>query len=449
MQVSIQTTSGLERRLTIGVPAERVDSEVSARLKKASGNVRLDGFRPGKVPMKVLRQRFGAGIRQEVLGEVMSQSFGEAVVQENIKPAGQPEIEPKTIEEGKDLEYIATFEVFPEVEVKDFSSVEVEKLTAEVADSDVDNMIETFRKQQATWEVVERAAAKEDQVNIDYAGTKDGEAFEGGSAEGSDLILGSGSMIPGFEDGIVGMKAGEEKVVAVTFPEDYHSEELKGAAVEFKIKVNAVKEQKLAELNEELFSKYGVSEGGEEKFRADVKENMARELTNAAKAKVKNQVMDGIIALYPDMQVPKALAKQEVGVLRSQMMQQFGGMQQNQSLDLESLLPDDMFNEQAERRVRLGLILNEVISAEGIKADAEKVKETIEGFAATYEDPQEVINYYYSNQQQLQQVESMVIEDMVVDHILSKAKVTEKASSYDEVLAPEAPPEAADDGDAE
>lgn len=448
MQVSIQTTSGLERRLTIGVPAERVDSEVSARLKKASANVRLDGFRPGKVPMRVLKQRFGAGIRQEVLGEVMSQSFGEAVVQENIKPAGQPQIEPKTIEEGKDLEYIATFEVFPEVEVKDFSSLEIEKLSAEVADSDVDNMIDTFRKQQATWESVDRAAANEDQVNIDYAGTKDGEAFEGGSAEGSDLVLGSGSMIPGFEDGIVGMKAGEEKVVALTFPEDYHSEELKGAAVEFNIKVNAVKEQKLAELNEELFAKYGVADGGEDKFRADVKENMARELANAAKAKVKNQVMDGIIALYPDMQIPQALAKQEIGVLRSQMMQQFGGMEQNQSLDLESLLPDDMFNDQAERRVRLGLILNEVITAEGIKADADKVKETIEGLAATYEDPQEVINFYYGNQQQLQQVESMVVEDMVVDHILDKAKVTEKTSTYDEVLAPEAPPEAGD-GDAE
>lgn len=448
MQVSIQTTSGLERRLTIGVPAERVDSEVSARLKKASGNVRLDGFRPGKVPMRVLKQRFGDGIRQEVLGEVMSQSFSEAVVQENIKPAGQPQIEPKTIEEGKDLEYIATFEVFPDVEVKDFSSVEIEKLTAEVADSDVDNMIDTFRKQQATWEAVERAAANEDQVNIDYAGTKDGEAFEGGSAEASDLVLGSGSMVPGFEDGIVGMKAGEEKVIAVTFPEDYHSEDLKGAAVEFKIKVNSVNEQKLAELNEELFAKYGVSDGGEDKFRTDVKENMARELANAAKAKVKNQVMDGILALYPDMQIPQALAKQEIGVLRGQMMQQFGGMEQNQSLDLESLLPDDMFNDQAERRVRLGLVLNEVITAEGIKADADKVKETIEGFAATYEDPQEVINFYYGNQQQLQQVESMVIEDMVVDHILAKAKVSEKASSYDEVLAPEAPPEA-DAGDAE
>lgn len=449
MQVSIQTTSGLERRLTIGVPAERVDSEVSARLKKASGNVRLDGFRPGRVPMKVLKQRFGAGIRQEVLGEVMSQSFSEAVVQEDIKPAGQPQIEPKTVEEGKDLEYVATFEVFPEIEVQDFSSVEIEKLTAEVAGSDVDNMIDTFRKQQATWETVDRAAANEDQVNIDYAGTKDGEAFDGGSAEASDLVLGSGSMIPGFEDGIVGMKAGEEKVIAVTFPEDYHSEDLKGAAVEFKVKVNSVSEQKLAELNEELFAKYGVADGDEEKFRADVKENMARELANAAKAKVKNQVMDGILALYPDMQIPQALAKQEIGVLRSQMMQQFGGMGQNQSLDLESLLPDDMFNDQAERRVRLGLILNEVITAEGIKADADKVKETIEGLAATYEDPQEVINFYYGNQQQLQQVESMVIEDMVVDHILAKAKVTEKASTYDEVLAPEAPPEEADAGDAE
>jgi trigger factor len=440
MQVSIQTTSGLERRLTIAVPAERIDSEVEARLRKAAGNVRLDGFRPGKVPFKVLKQRFGLGVRQEVLGEVMSRSFGEAIDQEKLKPAGQPEIEPKSVEEGKDLEYIATFEVFPEVELKDFSAVEVVKPVAQVADSDVDNMIETFRKQQATWEVVERGAAEGDKVNIDYVGTKDGEAFEGGSAEATDLELGSGRMIPGFEDGIVGMKAGEEKVVALTFPEEYHAEALKGAAVEFKIKVNAVREQKLAELNDELFEKYGVTEGGEDKFRAEVKENMARELSNATKAKVKNQVMDSILALYPELLVPKALAKQEIKVLRSQMMQQFGGLN-GQSLDLEALLPDDMFAEQADRRVRLGLVLNELITKEGIKANADKVKETIEGFASTYEDPQEVINFYYSNQQQLQQVESMVIEDAVVEHVLSKAKVSEKESSYDEVLAPEPPAE--------
>lgn len=442
MQVSIQTTSGLERRLTIGVPAERVDSEVNTRLQKASKTVRLDGFRPGKVPMKVVRQRFGAGVRQEVLGEVMSQSFGEAVAQEKLKPAGQPQIEPKTVEEGKDLEYIATFEIFPEVELKEMAGLEVEKLKADVADADVDKMIETLRTQQSSWNAVERAAAAGDQVNIDYLGTKDGEAFEGGTAEGSDLELGSGSMIAGFEDGVVGLKAGEEKVLALTFPEDYHADELKGAAVEFKVTVNTVNERVLAALDDELFSKYGVSDGGEEKFRADVRENMTRELDNAAKAKIKNQVMDGLLELHDEVQVPKALAAQEIQVLRSQMMQQFGGAPEG--MDLASLLPDDMFTEQADRRVKLGLILNELIAAEGIKADADKVKETIEGFAATYEDPQEVVNFYYGNQQQLQQVESMVIEDTVVDHILNKARISEKDSSYDEVLAPEPPPEASD-----
>ena len=211
MQVSIETTSGLERRLTVGVPAERVDSEVVVRLKKAAKNVRLPGFRPGKVPMKVMQQRFGAGVRQEVLGEVMSQTFQEAVVQEKLRPAGQPSIEPKSLEAGKDLEYIATFEVFPEVEVVEMSGFDVERPVAEVTEEDVDNIIEVFRKQQGSWEEADRAAAEGDKVNINYVGTKDGEEFEGGSAENSDLELGSGRMISGFEDGIAGMKAGTKK----------------------------------------------------------------------------------------------------------------------------------------------------------------------------------------------------------------------------------------------
>ncbi|MCB1710664.1 MAG: trigger factor, partial [Halioglobus sp.] len=229
MQVSIETTSGLERRLTVGVPAERIESEVNNRLQKAAGNVRLAGFRPGKVPMKVMRQRFGAGVRQEVLGEVMSRSFQEAVIQEKLRPAGQPSIEPKNLEEGKDLEYVATFEVFPEVEIVEIKGLEVEKPVAQVTDADVDNIIDVFRKQQGKWTVVERAAAAGDKVNIDYVGTRDGAAFDGGSASGSDLELGSGRMIPGFEEGVAGMVAGEEKTLQLSFPEDYHNEELKGA----------------------------------------------------------------------------------------------------------------------------------------------------------------------------------------------------------------------------
>ncbi len=445
MQVSIETTSGLERRLTVGIPAAQVEDEVEKRLKQAAKTVRLNGFRKGKVPLKVVKQRFGAGVRQEVLGEVMNRSFYEAIQQEDVKPAGQPSIEPKELAEGKDVEFVATFEVYPEVELGSFEGYEITKLNAEVADTDIDNMIETLRKQQAAWKEVEREAVEGDQVNIDYVGTKDGEEFEGGKAEGQDLVLGSKSMIPGFEDGVVGMKAGEEKTLSLTFPEDYHAEALKGAAVEFAVKVNSVSEQELAELNDEFFAKYGVEEGGEEKFRAEVKSNMERELKNAAKTKIKNQVMDALISAH-ELELPSALVAGEIDALRNQMMQQFGGMQQN--FDVKSLLPDDMFKEQAERRVALGLIVGEVVKSAAIKADGDRVREMIEEMASTYQEPEEVVNYYYNNQQLLASVESAVLEDQVVEHILSVAKVTEKDSNYEEVIKP-AEPEAAAEDDAE
>ncbi|MAT91053.1 MAG: trigger factor [Halioglobus sp.] len=434
MQVSIETTSGLERRLTVGVPAERVDVEVDNRLQKAARNVRLPGFRPGKVPMKVMRQRFGAGVRQEVLGEVVNQSFQEAVVQEQLRPAGQPSIEPRTMDPGKDLEYVATFEVFPEVELAELAGFEVEQLVAEVSDEDVDGIIEVFRKQQGDWETVERAAAEGDKVNIDYAGTRDGEPFEGGSAQGSDLELGSGRMIPGFEDGIIGMQAGEEKTLQLSFPEDYHSEELAGAAVEFKVTLNAVQEMVPAALDEELFAKYGVEEGGLEQFRQEVADNMRRELKNAIEAKVKQQVMDALLAAHDSLEVPRALVQQEIGAMRNQMFQQFGGAG-GQDLDLQSLLPDDMFQDNAERRVKLGLVMAEFIGKRELKADAERVRAAIEEMAATYQDPQEVIDYYYGNQQQLAAVESKVLEDQVVENLLQDAKIAERKVSYQEAIA--------------
>ena len=434
MQVSIETTSGLERRLTVGVPAERVDAEVNTRLQKASRNVRLDGFRPGKVPMKVIRQRFGAGVRQEVLGEVMSQSFQEAVIQEKLRPAGQPSIEPKNLEAGKDLEYIATFEVFPEVDVADMSGFDVEKVVATVEDGDIDNIIEVFRKEQGSWDVVERAAADGDTVNVDYVGTKDGEEFTGGSAEGSDLELGSGRMIEGFEAGIAGMKAGEDKTLSLSFPDDYHNEDLKGAAVEFKVTLNAVKEKVLAELDAELFTKYGVEDGDLAKFREEIGENMARELKNAITANLKQQVMDAVIKAHESLEIPRALLQQEIGAMRQQMMQQFGGMG-NQDLDLESLLPEEMFKDKAEPRVKLGLILSEMINKDKLQADPEKVRATIEEMASTYQDPEEVINYYYSNQEQLSSVESKVLEDQVVEKLLENANIKESECSYQEAIS--------------
>jgi len=433
MQVSIETTSGLERRLTVGVPAERVESEVNVRLQKAAGNVRLDGFRPGKVPMKVIRQRFGAGVRQEVLGEVMSQSFQEAVMQEKLRPAGQPSIEPKSMEAGKDLEYIATFEVFPDVEIADMSGFDVEKAVASVEEKDIDTIIEVFRKEQGSWEDVERAAAEGDTVNIDYVGTKDGEAFEGGTAEASDLELGSGKMIEGFETGVIGMSAGEEKTLSLSFPEDYHNEDLKGAAVEFKVTLNTVKELVLAALDAELFAKYGVEDGEEDKFREEIGQNMGRELKNAIQANVKQQVMDAVLAAHESLEIPQALVKQEIGAMRQQMFQQFGGMG-NQDMDLESLLPEEMFQDKALPRVKLGLILAEMISKEQIKADPEKVRSTIEELASTYQDPEEVINYYYSNQEQLSSVESKVLEDTVVEKLLEGANIKEMECSYQEAI---------------
>jgi trigger factor len=434
MQVFIETTSGLERRLTVGVPAERVENEVNNRLQKAAKNVRLDGFRPGKVPMRVIKQRYGAGVRQEVLGEVMSQSFYEAVTQENLRPAGQPSIEPKVLEEGKDLEFVATFEIFPEIKLADMAGFEVERPSAEVNDADIDDMIEIFRKQQGSQEVVDRAAAEGDHVKLDYAGTRDGEAFEGGSAEDSDLELGSGGMIPGFEDGIVGMAAGDEKTLALSFPEDYHNEELKGAAVEFSITLHSVSEQVAAPMDDELFQKYGVEEGGEEQFRKEIAENMQRELATAVKNRVKRQVMDAIISANESQEVPKALIDQEIGTMRKQMFQQFGGAG-TENMDLESLLPAEMFQEQAEHRVKLGLLLNEYITSAGMKADADKVRESIEEIASTYQDPTEVVEWYYSNQEQLSGVESMVLEDQAVQQLLEQAKITDEACTYQEAIA--------------
>lgn len=431
MQVSLETTSGLERRLTIGVPAEQVENEVENRLKQAARNVTLKGFRKGKVPLSEVKKRFGAGIRQEVVGDVISRSFYAAVQKENLKPAGQPSIQPKQLSAGKDLEYVAVFEVYPSVQLSDVSAYEISRPKAEVVDADVDNMIEVLRKHQASWSPVDRAAEDGDQVDINFLGTKDGVEFAGGKADNHKLVLGSKSMIPGFEEGIVGMKAGEQKVISVTFPADYHSEELKGAAVEFSITVNSVSGAVLPELNKEFFQKYGIEKGGEKQFRKEVKANMERELNNALKSKVKNQVMDALIASHTT-DVPKALVASEIQVLRNQMMQRFGGQKQN--FDVKSLLPDTMFQEEAQRRVTLGLIVGEIVKSAKLKADAKRVKAMIEEIASTYQEPAEVIEYYNSNQELLAGVESAVLEDQVVDYVLSKAKVTDVDTNYDEVI---------------
>lgn len=433
MQVSVETTTGLERRVTVGIPAEVVDQEVEKRLKEAAKTVRINGFRKGKVPMKVVRSRFGLGVRQEVLGDTINRSFYDAVQKESLKPAGQPAIDAKQIEEGKDIEYVATFEVYPEISVTGLDGVEIKKFVSEIADKDVDNMIEVLRKSQATWKDVKRKSKKTDRVTIDFAGTKGGEAFDGGTAEGHQLVLGSDTMIPGFEKGIIGMKAGEEKVLELTFPEDYASEELRGADVEFNITVHGVSGQILPELDESFFEKYGVAGGDEESFRADVKENMEKEKLKAVKSKLKDQVMDALIAAN-DVDVPKALVANEINTMRGQMLQQYGDAVKD--MDMSSILPDDMFREQAERRTKLGLLLSEVVSSEKITADKDAVKALVEEQAASYEDPEAVVNYYYGNEQMLAGIEAVALEDQVVDFLVGGATVVEEAISYDEIIKP-------------
>lgn len=432
MQVSLETTQGLERKMTIAVPSEKVDSAVNARLQEAAGTVNLKGFRKGKVPFKVVKSRFGKSVRQDVIGEVINQSYFDALTQEQVKPAGQPTIEPGNLEEGADLTFTATFEVYPDVTLPDFSKLEVERLGADIGDSDIDEMIETLRQQRQTWEVVDRAAANKDRVNMDYTGKLDGEEFAGGKAQGTDLVLGSERMIPGFEDGLIGKSAGDSFTLPLTFPAEYHNADLAGKEVEFDIVVNSVSGQVLPVVDEEFFKSFGVEEGGEEAFRVEVASNMSRELKSASRNKLKNQVMDKLIDIV-EVEVPTALIAGEINQLKVQALQQMGG---GANLD-PSMLPDELFSEQAKRRVTLGLVLGEVMQKHNLTADPARVRETIEELASTYESPEDVINWYYGNQEQLAAVESSVVEDQVFDFILGEAKVADKTVSYQEVIKPE------------
>ena len=409
MQISVETTEGLERKLTIAIPGDRVDMAVNARLQEAAQTIRLNGFRQGKVPLKVVKNKFGKGVRQEVVGELMNQTYFEAIAQESLKPAGQPRIEPTSIDEGKDVEFVAVFEVYPEIELPNFAAIKAERLVAEVSENDIDEMIETLRKQRQTWVPVERAAADGDMVNIDYVGKKEGEEFQGGEAAGQNLVLGSERMIPGFENGVIGKSAGDEFTLQLKFPDEYHSEELAGAEVEFELKLNTVNEQSLPEVNENFFKSFGVEEGGMEAFREEVTNNMQREMKTASRNKLKTTLTNALISGL-EVAIPAALMSNEIYQLKHQTVQQMGG---GQGFDPQNM-PDDLFKEQAKRRVTLGLVLGEVISQQSIQADAGKVRAAVEELAATYESPEEVVKWYYSNEEQLKGIESSVLEDEVL-----------------------------------
>ncbi|MBT9242912.1 trigger factor [Vibrio splendidus] len=427
MQVTVETLEGLERRLNITVPAANIEDAVTAELRNIAKNRRFDGFRKGKVPMKMVAKMYGKAVRQDVMGEVMQRHFIEAIVKEKINPAGAPTFAPVENNEGADLVFNATFEVYPEVELKGLENITVEKPAVEVKEADVEEMIETLRKQQATWTEVEAAADAGSRATIDFVGSIDGEEFEGGKAENFPLEMGAGRMIPGFEDGIVGKTAGMEFEIEVNFPEDYHAENLKGKAAKFSIKLNKVEARELPELNEEFVSKFGAAEGVEG-LKAEVRKNMERELKQAVKNRIKEQAIEGLVN-ENNIDVPSALIDQEIGVLRQQAAQRFGG-----NTEAADQLPRELFEEQAKRRVVVGLLLGEVIKTEELKADDEKVKAIIEEMATAYEDPTEVIAYYEQNEQMMNNMRNVALEEQAIDAIIAKAQVSDKEVSFNELM---------------
>ncbi|UJF23281.1 trigger factor [Shewanella sp. OMA3-2] len=427
MQVSVETTQGLERRLTISVPAGQIEKVVKDNLLREAKRARIPGFRPGKVPASVIEKRYGAAIRQDVTGEIMQRNFIEAIVAEKLNPAGAPVFAPGKVE-GENFEFVATFEIYPEVTLAGLDSIQVEQPKAEVNDTDVDAMIETLRKQHATYAAVERNAADGDKVKMNFVGSVDGEEFEGGKADDFELQLGSNRMIPGFETGIIGHKTGEEFEIEVSFPEDYHAENLKGKAAKFVITLTEVQAANLPEVNDEFASLFGIADGGLDALKAEIRKNMTRELEQALKANVKEQVITGLLAAN-DITIPSALVDGEVNVLRQQAMQRFGGDAKNMPE-----LPADLFTEQAERRVKIGLLLGEVIKTNELKAEDTRVNALIESMASAYEDPSEVVAYYNGNKELMQNMRNVALEEQAVEALLKSAKVTVKDVAFEEFM---------------
>lgn len=442
MQVSVETTSQIERRVTVQVPASEVDEAVEARLLDTAKNIRLNGFRKGRVPMSVVRQRYGRGVRDEVVGELMRERYVRAITEQSLNPAGFPSIEPKVDEAGKDLEFVASLEVYPEIELASIDGAEVERPVVEVSDADLDEMIETLRKQNAAWEEVERAAQDGDQVKIDFQGFLGDEPFEGGSAEGHELVLGSGSFIPGFEEQLVGAKAGDEPTLEVTFPEDYQAEQLAGQKATFKVKVHTVKGQVLPEVDAEFTKRFGVEDGDVEKFRAEVKMNMTREAKQAVDNRVKQQVLEALQKAN-DVPVPQALIQQETDALKRQAAQQFG---LGEDFDV-SQLPNELFSEQAKSRVQVGLLLAEVIKSNELDATDEEIRARIEELAEQYQEPQQVVEHYMNNEQLKTQVKSAVLEEKAVEKLLAQATVKDVEMSYQQALAAAQQGTQAEDGE--
>jgi trigger factor len=432
MQANLENLSTLERRLSVAIPMAEIDHEIDTRLKHLSRTVKMHGFRPGKVPMKVVAQQYGPQVRQEVLGETLQRTFGEAVREQNLKVAGYPQFDPKPLDEGASaFEYSATFEIYPEVRLGDISGAKISRPKLEVSDAEIDRTVEIMRKQRVTFDKAERAAENGDRVTMSYQGTIDGVEFAGGKAENQQVVLGEGRLLPDFESQLQGMKAGDSKSFELKFPDDYHGKDVAGKAATFEVSVSEVAAPKLPEVDAEFAQTLGVADGDIAKMRAEIKGNLEREVKGRLKSRVKDQVMQALLDATK-VEVPKSLIESEVERLRELTRQDFAARGIPVKTDMP--LPAEMFQQQAERRVNLGLILAEVVKANQLQAKPEQVRGIVEEQAQSYENPQEVVRWYYQSPERLREIESMVLEDNVVEWALKSAQIDEQSIDFDELM---------------
>ncbi len=426
MQVTVESTGALERKLRVELPGERIEKEVDSRLKSVGKTAKIKGFRPGKVPPKVVKQRYGKQIREEVLAELMQKSYSDAVIQENLKPAGAPTIEPEN-DDGKSFAYVATVEIMPEVTLKGLDKIKVEKPDVAIEDSDLDEMIEKLRHQKAEWVAVDRKSKQGDRVVCDFDGTLKGKKIDGGHGTNVPVVLGQGQMLPDFEKGLTGVKTGDETSFTVKFPKDYHAEDLQGQKVEFAVTVHKVEEMKLPPVDDTLAEMFNVEEGGIEQFKKDVLENMQREAEQKVKNDVREQAMNGLLAANP-LDVPKTLKHKEMHSMQHEAMRRMGVEDHDQAPPMEN------FAESAEKRVRLGLLIRQLIADNNISLEQDRVREYVEDMCAGYENTEEMVNMYLGNPQVMQQIEPMVLEQMAIDWLLEHGKVKKKKVSFSDYM---------------
>ena len=427
MQVSVQSTGGLEKRMQVELPADQVERTIDEELTKLSRTARLNGFRPGKAPMRVVRQKFGSRVRQQVVDDLLRSSFQYAAREQNLVPVGDPRIEGLSSAKGKGLRYAAIFEVLPQIELKAVEGLEVERQTAEITPADIDAMVESLRKQRPNWVEVARAARQGDRVTVDFSGTIDGGAFAGGKGEKVQILIGANRVLPEFEHGVTGALAGDTKNVIVTFRADYHYKEVAGKTAEYSIRVSKVEEATLPELDEGFVKSFGIEEGGLEALRRDVAENMQRELDTVVRGRMKTQILARLIDANP-VELPRTLVESQIRQLQIDTARRIGAR------DVSQIPPREQFEETARRRVGLGLLINEIIRREGIKVDRARVDERIAELVADHDQPGEMARAYLENAEAMHQIQTGVLEDQVVDWLVARVRVTDKPLSFSEVM---------------